>query len=186
MTTADPTPAPSGITIRRARASDAAAYARIMDDPAVYPGLQQLPYASEETWAARLAASTAPDKPDVLLVAERGGEIVGTCGLHPTNVSPRRRHAMVFGISIAREAQRQGVGSALLQATCNLADRWLGVTRIELTVHVDNAPAIALYRRFGFETEGRLRRYSLRDGRWVDAYAMARITDGPTPLGDGA
>jgi RimJ/RimL family protein N-acetyltransferase len=41
---------------------------------------------------------------------------------------------------------------------------------------------VALYRKFGFEVEGVLRRYSLRDGHWVDAYAMARLTDGPTPL----
>ena len=39
------------------------------------------------------------------------------------------------------------------------------VLRIELTVYTDNAAAIALYRKFGFEIEGTHRAYALRDGR---------------------
>lgn len=179
MTTAAPS---SAIAVRRARPSDAGAYARIMGDPLVLPGLQQLPYASEESWHARLTEMGAPGKSDVLLVAERGGVVVGTCGLHQTNPSPRRRHAMVLGISIASEAHGQGVGTALMQAMVEMAEKWLGITRLELTVYVDNAIAIGLYRKFGFEIEGVFRRYSLRDGHWVDAYTMARLTDGPTPL----
>lgn len=35
--------------IRRARPNDAAAFARIMGDPAVYPGLLQMPHASAAT-----------------------------------------------------------------------------------------------------------------------------------------
>ena len=175
-------PERAAIAIRRARPSDAAAYARIMGDPLVLPGLQQVPYASEEGWHARLVEMGAPGKTDVLLVAERGGVVVGTAGLHHPNPSPRRRHAMLLGISVASEAHGQGVGTALMRAMVDMAERWLGVTRLELTVYVDNRIAVALYRKFGFEVEGVLRRYSLRDGHWVDAYTMARITDGPTPL----
>jgi putative acetyltransferase len=163
------------ITVRRARVEDAAAIARLMDDPAVYPGLMQMPYASEELQRARLAESLAPDKADVLLVAERGGELVGSCGMHPVGPSPRRRHVMAIGISVRADAQGQGVGSALMQAMCDVADRWIGLLRLELGVYVDNERAIALYRRFGFESEGRARGYVLRDGEYIDAYLMARI-----------
>lgn len=31
----------------------------------------------------------------------------------------------------------------------------MNLRRVELTVYTDNAPALALYRKFGFETEGR-------------------------------
>ena len=48
--------------------------------------------------------------------------------------------------------------------------------RLELTVFVDNAPAIALYERHGFTTEGTFRAYAFRDGVFVDAYAMARTS----------
>jgi putative acetyltransferase len=96
-------------------------------------------------------------------------------------VSPalRRRHALMLGISVAREAQGRGVGSALMAAMCDYADRWIGALRIELTVYTDNEAALALYRKFGFVIEGTFRGYALRDGRYVDAYAMARLHPDP-------
>jgi len=174
------------IAVRRARVDDAAAIARLMDDPAVYPGLMQMPYASEEAQRARLAESLAPGKADVLLVAERGGEVVGSSGMHPAGASPRRRHVMVIGISVRADAQGQGVGTALMQAMCDVADRWIGLLRLELSVYVDNERAIALYRRFGFEIEGRHRGYVLRDGVFVDAFAMARLHPAPPAIGAAA
>ena len=42
--------------------------------------------------------------------------------------------------------------------------------------------AIALYRKFGFETEGTHRCYALRAGRYVDAYAMARLKPKPVAV----
>lgn len=86
---------------------------------------------------------------------------------------------MSIGMSVAREAQRQGGGTALMQALCDYADRWIGALRLELTVCADNEPAIALYRKFGFEMEGRHRAYALRDGVYVDAFAMARLNPNP-------
>jgi len=167
------------LTVRRATPQDAPAYARIMGDPAVFPALMQMPYAQESLWRDRIAEASAPGKHDLLLVAERGGEIVGTAGLHPVGPMQRRRHAFAVGISVAPAAQRQGVGSALMAAMCEYADRWIGALRIELTVYTDNAAAIALYRKFGFAVEGTLRGYALRDGRYVDAYAMARLHPSP-------
>jgi len=167
------------ISIRRARPDDAAAIAQLMDDPVVYANLMQMPYASEEVQRARIADSLLPGKSDLLLVAERDGKIVGSAGMHATGPALRRRHVVVIGLSVVSGAQRQGVGTALMQALCDYADRWMGVLRIELTVYVDNAAAIALYRKFGFETEGRHRGYALRDGRYVDAFAMARLHPDP-------
>ena len=86
---------------------------------------------------------------------------------------------MSIGMSVAREVQRQGVGTALMQALCDYADRWIAALRLELTVYADNEPAIALYRKFGFEMEGRHRAYALRDGVYVDAFAMARLNPNP-------
>ena len=66
---------------------------------------------------------------------------------------------------------------------CDCADRWMGVLRLELIVYADNDGAIALYRNFGFEVEGRHRGYALRDGRYVDAFSMARLHPSPPLLG---
>jgi len=174
------------ITVRRARVDDAAAIAAIMDEPSVYAGLMQMPHASVEAHRARLTDSLAPGKGDLLLVAERDGKVVGSSGMHPAGWSPRRRHVMSIGISVLREAQGQGVGTALMQAMCDYADGWAGVLRLELSVYVDNPGALALYRKFGFEVEGRHRGYALRDGEYVDAFSMARFHPRPPAIAAAA
>ena len=50
-----------------------------------------------------------------------------------------------------------------------------GVLRLELTVDTDNARALALYRKFGFQIEGTLRGYALGDGHYADVFTMARF-----------
>jgi putative acetyltransferase len=172
----------SQITVRRANANDAAAYARIMSHPEVQPSLLQVPFTDEALWRQRLGEEFAPGSGHLPLAAEIGGVVVGTAGLHPVGASLRRRHAMALGIAIAPEAQGRGVGRALMQAMCDYADHWTQVLRLELTVFHDNARAIALYRRFGFEEEGRHRGYGLRHGRYVDALTMARWHPSPQAL----
>ena len=175
---------PTPIRIRRAQLSDAAAFARTLGHPDVQPGLLQMPYTSEALWQARLTESLAPGKADLVLVAEvpdAKGEpqVVANAGLHPVSPALRRRHVMNLGIAVHPEAQGQGVGRALMQALCDWADQWGQVLRIELTVFVDNPRAIALYQRFGFRQEGRHVGYALRQGRYVDVFAMARLHPDP-------
>lgn len=167
------------ITIRRSQVSDAAAMAQLMSHPEVFAGLLQLPYPSEELWRARLQDNAVPGKTDLSLVAELQGQVVGSAGLHPAGVSLRRRHAMSMGISVAVEAQGQGVGRALLAALMDYADNWGQVLRTELTVYADNARAIGLYESFGFQREGLMRAYALRNGVYVDTLAMARLHPKP-------
>jgi putative acetyltransferase len=167
------------ITIRRASPKDAAAYARFMGHPEVYAALMQLPFTDEEIWRTRLSEGSAPGKTDLPLAAEVHGEVVGSAGLHPVGPALRRRHALTLGISVAPEAQGRGVGSALMAAMCDYADNWVGALRMELTVYTDNERAIGLYRKFGFEIEGTFRGYAMRDGRFADAYAMARFHPNP-------
>ncbi|QBF27433.1 GNAT family N-acetyltransferase [Pseudomonas tructae] len=56
-----------------------------------------------------------------------------------------------------------------------VADNWMGLQRVELTVYTDNQPALALYKRFGFTVEGQLIDYAMRDGELIDVYSMARL-----------
>jgi putative acetyltransferase len=165
---------PETITIRRSRPSDAAAMARQMAHPEVYSMLMQLPLPTEAMWRARLERFDAPDAQDLLFVAELDGQLAGSAGIHPAP-QLRRRHCAHFGISVAPEAQRRGVGSARLQAVCEHGDRGAQILRLELTVFADNDAAIRLYERFGFRREGLHRAYALRDGQYVDTLAMARL-----------
>jgi len=160
------------ISIRRATPEDASGLTALMSEEAVYGNLLQLPHPSEAAWRERLEAK--PGNGDLQLVAIAQGEVVAMAGLH-ANPQIRRRHAMGLGMAVTVPAQGKGVGSALMTALIDYADRWAAVTRIELTVFTDNERAIALYRKFGFVQEGIFRAYGLRDGRFQDVLAMARL-----------
>lgn len=167
------------ISLRRATPADAADFARINSHPDVQPNLMQLPHGNVERWRQILTDNDQLGRTDIVLVAERAGRMVGSAGLHPAGAALRRRHAAMLGISVAAEAQGQGVGRTLIQALCDYADRWAQILRIELTVFTDNEGAIKLYRSLGFEHEGTHRAYALRNGEFVDAHCMARLHPQP-------
>jgi L-phenylalanine/L-methionine N-acetyltransferase len=163
-----------GIVIRHAEPDDYEAIHRIFSGPRVIEDTLQLPLPSAEMWRKRLS-----EKPEGIyaLVACIDDEVVGdlTLETHPTLW--RRRHVGQIGMAVRDDWQGKGVGTALMEAALDLADNWLNLTRLELTVYTDNAAGIALYEKFGFEIEGTHRRFAFRDGRYVDAYSMARVTD---------
>jgi L-phenylalanine/L-methionine N-acetyltransferase len=170
------------IHIRRAKSSDAAAIARMSQDPAVFGGLLQLPYTTEEIWRERIERASNDGSADIMLVAELDGVVAGNAGLHGASLQVRRRHVLGLGISVALEHQGKGVGSALMAALTDYADHWAHVLRLELSVYTDNAHAIALYKKFGFVQEGVHRAYALRGGRYVDTVSMARLHPNPPEL----
>lgn len=106
-------------------------------------------------------------------VAVDDERVVGWCDVVPKS-HETLRHSGTLGMGVAASHRGIGVGTALLRATLEGAVA-RGLTRIELVVRTDNVPAIELYRRHGFELEGRLRRYVIVDGAAYDALQMARL-----------
>lgn len=66
------------------------------------------------------------------------------------------------------------LGRRLIEQTLDAA-RKLGLHRVELSVHADNARAIALYEKIGFLHEGLARDAIMIDGRYIDSLNMAII-----------
>ena len=159
------------IHIRRATPEDLEAVYKIYTGQLVVRGTLQLPFPSIDLWRKRLE----PQDGVIPLVACVDAEIVGHLALMTFINSPRRRHVGSLGMAIRDDWQGRGVGSALMEAVIDLADRWLNLDRLELEVFSDNAPAVGLYKKFGFQIEGTLRAYAFRDGEYADVYAMARL-----------
>jgi L-phenylalanine/L-methionine N-acetyltransferase len=160
------------ITVRHAEPDDAEAIHRILSGPRAMAGTMQLPLQSVEDVRKRFFSETREGL--YHLVACVDEEVVGHLGLE-TFTRPRRRHVGYIGIAVRDDWQGRGVGTALMEAALDLADNWLNLTRVELTVYVDNAAGVALYKKFGFEIEGTHPRYAFRSGEYVDAYSMARL-----------
>jgi L-phenylalanine/L-methionine N-acetyltransferase len=160
------------ISIRAAEPSDYEAIHQIFLGPKVIWGTLQLPFPSAEMWRRRLAEQS---EGTFRLVACLETEPVGQLDVHTFPNRPRRRHVGKIGMSVRDEFQGKGVGTALLQAAVDLADKWLNLLRLELEVYSDQEPAVRLYKRFGFTIEGTLVRYAYRAGQYVDVYTMARF-----------
>jgi len=145
------------ISVRRAEPRDAEGIHATFCAPLAMAGTLQLPFPSAEMWRKRMAEFPAED---FFLVATVGDDIVGNVALHAASKSPRRRHAGLIGIAVRDDWHNRSVGSALLIAELDLADNWLNLTRLELTVYTDNVAALALYGKFGFVIEGTHRNFA--------------------------
>ena len=65
--------------------------------------------------------------------------MVGDLTLETRPTHWRRRHVGCLGMAVRDDLQGRGVGTALMEAALDLADNWLGLTRVELQVYTDNA-----------------------------------------------
>jgi L-phenylalanine/L-methionine N-acetyltransferase len=162
-----------GLIIRALEPSDWPGVAALMERPKVRWGTLRLPFASKEQWRKKMEN---PSDDRTQIVAALDGSIVGEAGIWHSK--GRRRHAGGVGLCVHDDFHRRGIGKALLAALIDVADNWLDLKRLELTVYVDNTPAIALYTKFGFEVEGTRRADAFRDGQYVDSFEMARLRPG--------
>lgn len=164
----------SQFSIRHSVAGDAAQLNQLYAQTQLYSDTLQLPLPTIARWEERLG-DTSPGT--FSFVACDGDQIVGQITLR---IEPnlRRRHVASFGMGVDANYHAQGVGSLLLKTITDLCDNWINVRRIELTVFVDNAAALALYQKFGFKIEGTSPCYAVRDGKFVDVHHMGRVTAG--------
>lgn len=109
------------------------------------------------------------------IVAERGDEVVGYLKLEPESDVRSMSRTMRLQMAVRGDLRGHGIGKELLRAAISWAESG-GADRLEVFVRADNERAQALYRRFGFELEGRLRaRVRLPDGRSVDDMVLSRL-----------
>ena len=72
------------------------------------------------------------------------------------------------------EYRGQGLGSKLLASVLEHAKKF-GLEKVELHVYTSNISAIALYKKFGFEEEGLIKKYRKLDGKYFDSLAMGKF-----------
>jgi L-phenylalanine/L-methionine N-acetyltransferase len=166
-------PLPAGLIIRAREPSDWEEIAALTELPNVRWGTLRLPYTRKDQWRKMMENSS---EESTGIVAVLHGRIVGSAGIEQRK--GRRRHVGDIGMSVHDDFHRRGIGSALVAALIDVADNWLDLKRLELTVYVDNKAAIRLYEKFDFEVEGTLRSHAFRAGKYVDSFFMARLRPG--------
>ena len=89
----------------------------------------------------------------VFLVAEEDNEIIGYLG-----IATAYDESDVLKIVVLQEHRRKGAAGALLENAFDKI-RAMGVKKNYLEVRVSNAPAISLYRKYGYTDVGIRRNY---------------------------
>lgn len=106
--------------------------------------------------------------------AMKDEEVVGWCDVIPEG-NPRLSHRGGLGMGLLPEFRGRGIGTLLLKETIRQA-REFGLEKVELHVYTTNENAIALYKKFGFEEEGIIRKFrKLDDGDYFDCLMMAKL-----------
>lgn len=108
------------------------------------------------------------------LVAESGGDIIGFSRCAGSDLK-RLSHQVEFGVGVLKDYWGYRVGKELLQQSIHWAER-NGILKINLRVLETNEKAMDMYKRFGFEVEGELKKDKrLSDGRYYSTLLMARF-----------
>jgi RimJ/RimL family protein N-acetyltransferase len=113
----------------------------------------------------------------VYLVVEVDDEVVGLLEFQNGHYR-RTAHSGMFSVWVRKEWRGRGVGTALLQVLIDWATKSPLIEKVTLAVFSTNHRAIGLYRKLGFEVEGRCPRdMKLADGKYMDSVLMYRFVN---------
>ncbi len=106
---------------------------------------------------------------------KRGDRHLGNIGIHRINW---RDGIGEYGIIIGdKRYHGKGYGEEATRMVLDYIFGRVGLRRVWLGVHAGHGRAVAIYKKIGFRTEGRLRKEILTDGRWHDRLVMGIFKD---------
>ena len=143
--------------IRSLREDEAAAFRDLVRDIAreseFIATAQDEANPDEAFWHKRITDWNAAPR-NLLIVAERDGQLVGDLGLRGGERRKLHHHADL-GMGFIKSARGLGLGRAILQAGLDWAAAHAEIEKVHLGVFPENTPALTLYRAIGFREEGR-------------------------------
>ena len=148
------------------RSSELAIRRLVPEDAAIYRtlrlrGLREHPDAFTSSYAEdnekpvdATERRLGPDSGDWVFGAFVSNELAGLAGLSREPRAKNRHKASVFGMYVAPEHGRRGVGAALLRRVIEAARSQPGLEQLVLTVTDTNVAARTLYENLGFRSFG--------------------------------
>ena len=110
---------------------------------------------------------------EAIFVAEEDGVLIGYVSIIGGHLQ-RMTHKASIVTGVLPQYGGKGVGTQLFTFMLKWTES-SSLYRLELTVMTHNEPAIALYKKFGFQIEGTKRASLKVDGNYVDEYVMSLL-----------
>lgn len=163
---------PSGIEIHDAREADLPAILAIHNqavrETTASWNEHEVDLEDHRVWLAEKRGKGHP-----VLVARRGGEVLGYASYGPFRLFDGYRHTVEQSVYVRADSHRQGVGRLLLAALIERA-RAAGLHLMIAAIEAENTSSIALHAVLGFRETGRLPQAGAKFGRWLDLVLMQR------------
>lgn len=115
--------------------------------------------------------SQRQEEKSIMLAGFVGEELVSISSVNALTSRKRVAHRAGVAISVGKPYWNQGVGRRAMETLIQFAKN-CGLEVLQLEVRADNAPAIALYEKVGFEKMGLYKKFMKVDGRDFDAWYM--------------
>ena len=162
------------IVLRANERDDLPNYVRWLNDPRVQRYFGQFaPMSLEEE--TRWYESTFQDPSIRALAIEFEGQHIGGAGF--THIDERNRSAEAGLFIGPPDLWDQGLGYDAMHTLVHFGFEQMNLHRIYLRVFAENARAIHLYEKLGFQHEGRWRQADYRHGRYHDMLWMSILHD---------
>jgi len=103
---------------------------------------------SREPWSQKAYADALKDQNACYLVAQQDGQVIGCCGFWQSF-----EDADICNVVVIENCRRRGIAEKMLRALMGEGKK-RGVLNFTLEVRSGNMPAVHLYEKLGFVTEG--------------------------------
>ena len=157
-----------------ARAFQALRVAALRDCPSAFASSYE---EESETPIAVVAGRLSASADRCVFGAWVESDFVGMLGLAREEAQKLAHKAFIWGVYVAPNARRRGVGRQLVDRALSRAAAMTGVRQVNLGVNAANYEAIALYESVGFVPFGVERGFMLLDGQLHDEIHMVRNID---------
>lgn len=162
--------------LRPFRKEDQASLVRNINNRKISKNTLHIPYpyssSNARSWIDyNIKLDKDKNKEEMNFVIDIGGEVAGSIGLR--NI--KRGHMAEFSYWMGEGYRGQGIMTSVLKEITRYGFKELKLRRLEIGIFPSNKASIRVAQKNGYKCEGKMRKYVLKKGKFLDALLFAKV-----------